>query len=290
MPVSLNRLETKSTGWAGSVVVAAAVILLWVARTEAQTTPFSWQLPFEQGLIIYEISGMETGRELLYIKDFGFTTARHRETTTTILGVTRHLSSLEITTPQWVYSFDLQERTGSKSVNPRKLMIEEYEKLSDADKRKVSENAGTMAKVYMSGLHGNTEQNAKQIHGFFCDRTTAMGSTVYTIHGTGLALMSETDLMGISVKSVAISIEKGGVDGTYFEFPNDIEVQHNKEADQMAQLLALRTIEVLKDPDSVTPKTQGFMGMPSSGPPEIPEEDQLEVEEAMETIKGLLGN
>lgn len=288
--MSLNLLEKRSAGWARGVAVAAAIIMLWAAQTSAQTTPFSWQLPFEQGLITYEISGMESGRELLYIKDFGSTTARHRETSTTILGVTRHLSSLEISTPQWIYSFDLQERTGSKSVNPIKLMIEEYEKLADDDKRKVSENARTMAKVYGGGLQANTEPNVKEMHGFFCDRTTALGSTVYTIHGTGLALMSETDLMGISVRSVAISIEKGGVDETNFDFPNDIEVQHNKEADQMAQLLAQRTIEVLKDPDSVSPKTQGFMGMPSSGRPEIPEEDQLEMEEAMETIKGLLGN
>ena len=169
-------------------------------------------------------------------------------------------------------------------------MIEEYEKLGDADKRKVSENARTMAQIFTGGLHASTEQNVKEIHGFFCDRTTALGSTVYTIHGTGVALMSETDLMGISVKSVANSIDKGKVDGTYFEFPSDIVVHHNKEADQMALPMAQRIIEALKDPDSVTAKPKRFMGMPSGGRPEIPEEDQLEMEEAMQTIKGLLGN
>ncbi len=69
---------------------------------------------------------MESGREILYLTDFGATAARHRETSTTILGITQKQSSREITTPEWIYSFDLQETTGSKSVNPKKLIIEEY--------------------------------------------------------------------------------------------------------------------------------------------------------------------
>ena len=271
-------------------VVAAAIAMLLSVQAAAQSSPFSWQLPFEQALVTYEISGMESGNELLYIKDFGSTTARHRETTTTILGVTRHLSSLEITTPEWIYSFDLQEKIGSKSVNPRKLMIEEYEKLGAADRQKVSENARSMGNVLMDGLAVSMAQNVKEILGYSCDRMTAMGSTVYTIHGTGLALMSETDLMGISLKSVATAIETGEIDNSYFEFPADIAVHHDLEADRVAQLMAQRAIEALKDPDSMTSKTQGFMGMPSGGGPEIPEEDQVEMEEAMKTIRGLLGN
>ena len=271
-------------------VVAAAIAMLLSVQAAAQSSPFSWQLPFEQALVTYEISGMESGNELLYIKDFGSTTARHRETTTTILGVTRHLSSLEITTPEWIYSFDLQEKIGSKSVNPRKLMIEEYEKLGAADRQKVSDNARSMGNVLMDGLAVSMAQNVKEILGYSCDRMTAMGSTVYTIHGTGLALMSETDLMGISLKSVATAIETGEIDNSYFEFPADIAVHHDLEADRVAQLMAQRAIEALKDPDSMTSKTQGFMGMPSGGRPEIPEEDQVEMEEAMKTIRGLLGN
>ena len=93
----------------------------------AESTPWTWKLPFEQGVITYEISGMESGGEILYLKDFGATASRHRETTTTILGITQKHRSIEITTPEWIYAFDLQERTGSKMANPQKNMIQEYE-------------------------------------------------------------------------------------------------------------------------------------------------------------------
>ena len=256
----------------------------------ADSTPWSWKLPFEQGVITYEISGMESGREILYLRDFGATSARHRETTTTILGITQKQSSIEITTPEYIYSFDLQERTGSKSLNPKKFMIREYEKLSDTDKQKVNENAPKMAKVFTGDLHAGIEQNVKEILGYSCDRTRAMGSTVYVIHGTGVSLLSETDFMGIQIKSSAVSIEIEGVDTSYFEFPEGIEVARNQEADQMAQMIAQQTMTALKDPASVPTKSQGFMGLPSNGQPEIPEEDKLELEEAMKTIRGLLGN
>lgn len=271
-------------------LVVAALFLLAPSLTVAASNPWSAKLPFEQAVITYEISGMEAGREVLYIKDFGGHTARYRETSRTILGLIQKSSSIEITTPDWVYSFDLQKRTGSKSINPQKLMSEEYDKLSAADKQKVEENVLHMGNVFMGGLQGSVEQNVEEILGYYCDKTTGLGSTVYSIHGTGISLLSETDLMGIKIRSVATSIEKGGADKTYFELPQGIAVQHDKEADQMAQMIAQQTIAALKDPEIMRKKEQGFMGGPSGGQPAIPEEDQLEMEEAMKTIRGLLGN
>jgi len=272
-------------------LIGAAVILLIPSLMTAESNnPWATNLPFEQAVITYEIIGMESGSEVLYIRDFGATMARHRQTSTIMLGLTQKSSSVEISTPDWIYSFDLQERTGSKSVNPQKLMIEEYEKLSAAEKKKVSDNAREMANGFMGGLQGSVEPNVKELLGYSCDRTTAMGSTVYSIHDTGISLLSETDLMGIKMKIVATSIEKAGADEKYFEFPEGIFVQHNKEADQMAQMIAQQTMSALKDPEGYKNKGQGFMGMPSGGQPTIPQEDQMEMEEAMKTIKGLLGN
>ena len=272
------------------LIVAAVILLIPSLMTAESDNPWTRNLPFEQAVIIYEINGMESGREVLYIRDFGTTTARHRQTSTTILGITQKSSAVEITTPDWIYLFDLQERTGGKSVNPQKLMIEEYNKLSAAEKKKVSDNAREMANVFMGGLQGSIESNVKELLGYSCDRTTAMGSTVYSIHDTGISLLSETDLMGIKMKIAATSIEETGADKRYFEFPEGILAQHNKEADQMAQMIAQQSMSVLKDPEGSKNKGQGFRGPPSGGEPTIPQEDQMEMEEAMKTIKGLLGN
>ena len=273
--------------WIAVIVVMMSLSLPQIG--EAEPTPWSRDLPFEQGVIIYEISGMESGREILYLKDFGATAARHRETSTTILGITQKHHSIEITTPEWIYAFDLQQRTGTKSVNPHQLITEEYEKLSDPDKQKVNENAQKMATVFTGDLHTHVEQNHKEILGYSCDLMKAMGSTVYSIHGTGVSLLSETDFMGIQIKSAAVSIETGRVDSRFFEFPEGIEVEHDQEADRMARMIAQQTIAALKDPESTTTKRQGFTG-PSSEQPEIPEEDKMEMEEAIKTIRGLLGN
>ena len=232
---------------------------------------------------------MESGREMLYVKDFGATTARHRHTSTKILGITQKRRTIEIATPEWIYSFDLQERTGSKSVNPQKFMIEEYGKLSETDKQKVKENAPQVTNVFMGDLHVSVTHNVKEILGYSCDLTEAMGSTVYSIHGTGISLLSETDFMGIEIKTVAVAVETQGVDTSFFEFPEGIEVEHDQEADQIAQMIAQQAVAALKDSDNLPRKSQGFMGLPSSGQPEIPEEDKLEMEEAMKTIRELLG-
>ena len=270
-------------------LIAAVVVFLMPCATFAESNPWARKLPFEQAVISYELSGVETGQEILYIRDHGNKRARYRTTSTTMFGITQKSSTVEIATPDWIYSFDLEEGTGSKSINPQKLMIEEYNKLTDAEKKKVNDNAEKMAGSVMGGLQGDMEQNVKEIFGYTCDRVTVMGSTVYTIHGTGISLSSESDLMGIKMKRIATSMKKKGADEKYFEFPQGIVPQPNPEADQMAQMMAQQSIAALKDPESFKGKGKGIMGMPAGDQPAIPEEDQIQMEEAMKAIKRLLG-
>ena len=271
-------------------VIAAAAVLLCADLLIAESPPWTKELPFQQAAITYEISGMEVGSEVLYLKNYGRISARHRQTSMMMFGLIQTRSSVEITTPEWIYLFDLQERKGSKSINPEKLMIEKFQKLSQEDRQKVSDNAEKMANVLGGGLQGIVEQNAVEILGYWCDKTSALGSTIYTIHDTSLPLLSETDIMGIKIKSVATSIDTDGVDDRYFDFPQDIPVHHDEEADQMAQMVAQQTMAALKDPESYKSRTQGLIGTPSSGSPAISPEDQKEMEEAMQKIKELLGN
>ena len=147
-----------------------------------------------------------------------------------------------------------------------------------------------MATVFTDDLPDSVELNVKEILGYPCDLRKAMGSRVYSIHGTGVSLLSETDFMGIQIKSAVVAIETVRVDSSLFELPEGIAVEHNQEADWMAQMIAQQAMTALKDHQSTTAKQQGFMGSPSSEPPEIPEEDKLEMEEAIKTIRGLLGD
>ncbi len=270
-------------------LIAVAAIVLAANKLKAEANPWARKLPFEQAVITYTLSGMEAGTEILYIREYGLKTARYRTTRTTMLGLTQKRSSVEITTPDWLYIFDLQEGTGSKSINPRKLMIEEYEKLSDAEKEKVNENSENMAGVVSAGLHGDLEPNVENILGYSCDRVRAIGSTIYMIHGTGIHLSYESDLLGIKMKSVATSIKMQGAEQKYFEFPKGIDPQPDPEADRTARIMAQQAIVALKDPERFRGTGQGLLGLPEEQP-DIPEEDKMQMEEAMETIKGLFGN
>ncbi len=269
---------------------ALIIVLLAPSLTAAEPNPWLRRLPFEQAVITYEISGMETGQEILYIRDFGERTARHRETSATILGIAQKSSSVEIATPEWIYVFDLRQGTGTKSVNPVQLMIDEYDKLTDEEKKKVAGQAEKKAGILSTGLPGSVEENAREILGFSCDRLEALGSTIYAIHGTGITLLSEIDVMGISVRSTATAIEKSGADMEYFAFPQGIEPQPSPEADQMARLVARQAMAVLKEPDRAAGPAQGLMGLPPGRDQEIPPEDRIEMEEVMNSIREMLGN
>ncbi|MGA7279786.1 MAG: hypothetical protein WBW79_17760, partial [Desulfocapsaceae bacterium] len=187
------------------------------------------------------------------------------------------------------YSFDLQEETGTKSINPRKLMLDEYQKLSAADRKKVDENAQKTAAIFMGTMQGSVEPNAKEILGYACDRTSGLDTTVYYIHDTPISLYTESNIVGISVKSVATSVEKKAVDEQFFQIPEHIVPQPDPEADRLAAIMAEQTIAALKDPAGFKQKNQGLLGLPPGEQPVIPEEDQMQMEEAMETLKKLLG-
>lgn len=271
-------------------IIIFVVVLLIPHYSAAGDIPWDLKLPFKEAVVTYELSGMASGQEKLYIKDYGKRTARYRTTSTTVLGMTQTASTVEIVTPEWIYTFDLQEGAGTKSVNPRKLMIEEYRKLSAEERKRVDEHAETTAGAFTGGLQGTIEPNAKAILGYSCDRMTAMGTTVYTIHNSGIALLSESDFMGAKLIYKAIDVDTRETDDSRFSYPDGIVPRPSPEKDQMAAIMARQAIELMKGPEGHESMISAGGGMPSASQPAIPEEDKLQMQEAMKTIKGLFGN
>lgn len=271
-------------------IVIFSIVLLMPSFAAAEDLPWNMKLPFKEAVVTYQLSGMESGQEKLYIKDYGKRTARHRTVSTTVLGITQKTNSVEIVTPEWIYTFNVQEGTGTKSVNPQKLMIEEYGKLSSEERKRVDINAKKMAGALMGRMQGSVEPDAKEILGYSCDRITSMGTIVYSIHNSGINLLSESNIMGIIINSTAIAIDTQGAEESYFELPAGIVPQTSPVKDQMAAMMARQTMSILKDPEKYKDRNHGVMGMPSAAQPAIPEEDKLQMEEAMKTIKELFGN
>ena len=275
----------------GLAAVFALLFLVMPYVSSGAEHPWEKMLPFENAAITYTLSGMETGEEVLYIRKHGKESASYRTTKTSMLGMTMINRSVEIMTPDWIYSFDLQEGTGTKSINPQKVMTEEFEKLPAAEQEKVLANAEEMGSGLMSGMQGSIEKNAKTILGYQCDKVTVLGSTIYSIHGTPVALHTETNIMGVTVKSVATKIDKGAVPDKYFQYPEGIVPEPDPEADRMARIMAEQSISMLKDPEAFKEKNQGsFMKMVPGKSEEISPEEQQQLEEAMKALKGLFGN
>ena len=274
-----------------SVLISITVFLLPLISMAADNNPWERKLPFDKATVLYTLSGTEKGTEAMYIRDYGKETATYHKGVNTIMGRAIQTDTVRITTPAWIYTFDLLKKTGKKSVNPQKYMIEEYNILSSAEKDRVMKNAREMGVTMAGGMGGKLEVNAEKILGYDCDRATIMGSTIYSIHETGIPLKVDTAVMGISMQKVATEVNKGSADAKFFEFPAGITPQPDPEGDAMARSMAPQILAMLKDPDSakktgpMNPILQKRAGKntPQDGDSEVSDE---EMEQAMKAMQG----
>jgi hypothetical protein len=272
----------------------AAAWMLMAAAVGAAENPWDIRYPFKSATVTYEISGTETGSETLYIDGYGKKQARFRKSALRVMNRQMNTDKVEITTEQWHYDIDLASRTGSKTTNPNRYFRQEYEKLSDEEKRIVRKNAEEMGKSALGGMQGTVEKNAATLLGYRCDKTTYMGTTVYAMHDTGIPLKTETDMMGMRVKSTAVKFDKGAVPSNVFIPPKGIAITFDEEADAMMRQMAKNMIATMKDPEAAEKMKEqgaGYARQPSSGSSpgqDEPSEDALQ--KSLEGLKGMFGN
>ncbi len=254
-----------------------------------EQSPWKAKLPFKQATIQYVISGVENGSEERYIKDFGREIATYHTTQTKMMGMVMDNKTFALTTPEYSYSYDLTNRSGTKSVNPEKYMLEEYNKLSKPEKDQVRKNGEELGVSVVQGVGGKVETNAKTILGYSCDKTEMMGTTSYSIHGTAIPLYVESNMMGMKMKIEAKAVKVGAVADAYFQLPEGIEPYFDPQSDAMARSMAVQTISMLKDPKAVQKmQAEGQQQQTQLGEGMTPEQQQ-QMEQAMEAMQGLLG-
>jgi hypothetical protein len=275
-----------------SFLTVMVVLFLPILAAAGDDNPWERKLPFESATIHYTLSGNETGTEILYIREYGKEKATYHKATNTMMGRTIQNDTINILTPDWIYTFDLLKKTGKKNVNPQKYMIEEYNKLSSAEKSQVMKNVQETGVTMTKGMGGKIEKNAEKILGYDCDRATVMGSTVSSIHETGIPLKTDTNMMGISMKKEATEVKKGSADAKFFQFPAGITPQADPEGEAMSRSMAQQTVAMLKDPEG-TKKTMEMnpmlkqRGKKSGQQDDAPEVSDEEMEQAMKAMKGM---
>ncbi|MBC8317780.1 MAG: hypothetical protein H8E41_07720 [Desulfobulbaceae bacterium] len=276
-----------------------------VTPVHGANTPWEIKLPFKQATISYTIQGSGQGTETLYIKDYGKQQARYHQTSMSIMGITSKTNTVEITNPEWVYTFDLEEQTGTKITNPAQIYKSEYNKLSRAEKKNVDKNALELGPSMMEGMGGETRKKASTILGYDCDVTSMMNmTTIHVIHGTDVLLRSEMSIMGMKSSTEATKIDTGArIDDTLFLPPNGIVAVHDQQAEAMMQQMIQNMMEQLKHPDGAerirnNPQMMNEGGMQGGG---IPPGDQPpagqnnqemmdSMKQGLDALKGLFGN
>ncbi len=266
------------------ITIAVLVLLMPLLAMAGSNNPWERKLPFKNATIQYAISGSENGTETLYIRDYGKEMATYH-TATNVVG--QKTKKITISTLDWIYSFDLVNKTGQKSPNPHKYMLEEYNKLSKADQQKVMKNAKNMGMSMAKGLNGKIEMNAKKILGYDCDKVTVMGTTVYSLHKTGIPLKSDTSIMGVSIKKEATEISEKPVDAKAFQFPAGIVPEQDPRGEAMARSLAKQTMAMLKDPEGGhrAPGANPMMRPGTRGNGATPNMSNEKLEQVMKMLK-----
>ena len=208
--------------------------------------------PFEKATIRYTISGLENGYEILYIRDFGQKMAKYRFSTMKVMGVEKVTETAEFVDPEWIYTFDLQRRTGTKSANPMKYIHEEYSKLDDREKRWFADQGGQLRLgPTLGGMSGELAENVETILGYACDKAQFVGAEIYTIHNTNIPLRTEASIMEMRMLVEAVKIEVDSAPQHYFQHPQDITPKYDPKGDSVARALAEKTIALLQDPETV---------------------------------------
>ncbi len=224
-----------------------SVILIFalVGSASALENPWEKRLPFKSATVKYQVAGTMTGGKTLYIKDYGQTTAEYSDLTMKMFGMSQQHKEVLITTPEWVYTADLTENTGTKQANMNKLMLEEFKALSKSDQERVLENAEKLGVTTLDGTSAIVEKNAANIKGYDCDKVTLSGTVAFIIKDSDLPLKIEADTMGMKIRQEATDIDTGSVASSKFDLPDGIHFEHNTVADEMMKNQAHSSIQNL---------------------------------------------
>ncbi|WDP89351.1 MAG: hypothetical protein HUN04_06285 [Desulfobacter sp.] len=254
-------------------VLSVALVLLFASAAFAVENPWDRKLPFKSATVAYKVAGTMTGTKTLYVKDYGRTTAEYSNMSMKMFGMTQEQKEIIITTPDWIYTADLVEKTGSKQANINKYMQEEFEKLSSSQKKKVVQNAESQGISTIEGLEGSIEKKAATIMGYTCDKVTAMGTTAYNISGSALPLKIQGETMGIKISQEVTDLSTGSVASSKFALPKGIQFEHDPDGDRMMKEQAKTVIQNLA---AGKPAMAGAAGQMPAGysQTQVPEQPQ----------------
>ncbi|MBE9504718.1 MAG: hypothetical protein IME96_11130 [Proteobacteria bacterium] len=286
-------------------VVLFFVVSVFYSPAFANDNPWEIKLPFKTAVIHYKNTGSLKGEEKLYIRKGGKEMAKITNLSGKVMFVPMKDKKMDITTVDWIYNVDMEKQEAQKFTNPKKFMMEEYNKLSQKEKATVLKNMEEIGMNMTNLLGGTVKKKASKILGYTCDVVTVMGTTIHTMTKTPIPLKTVGNVMVIKINSVATKIEKNvKVPDDIFKVPPGIKVMYIKEQDDLNREMSKSMIANLKDPDAAKKMKESTEQMKQEMETEEGEKAPVESEEAQEEkpniektleeglkgLKGIFGN
>ena len=226
-------------------LMVSSLLVAVVPAVMASDSPWEKKLPFKSATVSYKIKGTMKGTKTIYVKDYGRTQLEERNTKMSMFGMQQLQQEWILTTPEWEYTLDKTTNEASKTANPYKYMIEEYNKLSETDQETVRDNAEKTGFAFIEQGEGEFIPEDKKILGYKCDKINMMGVKAHVIHGTEFPLAAATNMMGIKMTEMATSVETDRVDSSKFNLPQGVEFVFDAHADQILKQQAKSVINSL---------------------------------------------
>lgn len=207
-------------------LILLSIILCFAFQTKAQNQAKRFAL--KSGKLVLELTGSTTGTKTIYFDNYGDKFHEHEKSVTEVkmFGITdrTQVDKISIMNGDQFWTIDHIEGKNTKGTLPYYQSSHQMvENMTEAEQKK-------MADDLLKAMGGQKLGNEKVL-GYDCEKMSVMGS--YTWIYKGIALKSETNVMGIVSNEVAIEFEKNPrLASELFEAPRGEDFQ---DIDQLRQ-------------------------------------------------------
>jgi len=170
----------------------------------------------ESGMVEYELSGSKTGTKTIYWDNWGMREATYQDSVIEVSGMTIPDKNVTIMDGDWMYSYNPDDRTGTKMVN---TMIKQILENSGED------DLGELGLHMLKGM-GGKKVGTESIAGKTCDLYEVSSMSTQTCVWKSVTLKTEANLAGMNITELATIVDTStAVPEEKFTLPEDIAIK-----------------------------------------------------------------
>jgi len=194
----------------------------------SSTSAYPKRYLVESGIVEYEMSGMQKGTETVYFDRWGWREAKYTNSELSIAGISRKESKLSLMDGEWLYTIDLERRTGTKIKN---TLLPQF---IEAAKRK-DQSMTEMGEEMMRNM-GGEKMGTEQIAGKPCEIWVMKKMGSRTCVWNGVTLRTEVTMAGMQMTSTARRFEdNAGIPADKFAIPGDIKITESQDVKRVLE-------------------------------------------------------